>query len=67
MKIDETALIELQDYVNHLEETVGLKPATVIDIQNAIAKKRQELKQEGTIVGTIAFDPIKKDLIISKK
>lgn len=44
MNIDETTLIELEDYIRHLDETVGLKAETMLDFDRAIAKKRKELK-----------------------
>ena len=44
MKLDETTLIEIQDYINALDEKVGLKSETVEDIQNAINKHKSELK-----------------------
>lgn len=44
MILDEVDLMELEDYINHLEATVGLKPETVLDVQKAINKRRSELK-----------------------
>lgn len=44
MNLDETTLIEIQDYINALDEKVGLKPETVEDIRSAIDKYRTELK-----------------------
>lgn len=44
MKLDETTLIEIQDYINALDEKVGLKSETVEDIRNAINKHKSELK-----------------------
>ena len=44
MKLDETTLIEIQDYINALDEKVGLKPETVEDVRKAIDKHRTELK-----------------------
>lgn len=44
MKLDETTLIKIQDYINTLDEKVGLKPETVEDVRKAIDKHRTELK-----------------------
>jgi hypothetical protein len=44
MILDEVNLMELEDYINWLDETVGLKIETVLDVQNAISKRRNELK-----------------------
>lgn len=44
MKLDETTLIEIQDYIAALDEKVGLKPETVEDVRKAIDKHRTELK-----------------------
>jgi hypothetical protein len=33
MNIDETTLIEIQDYINALDEKVGLKPETMGDVR----------------------------------
>jgi hypothetical protein len=44
MKLDETTLIEIQDYINELDEKVGLKPETIEDVRKAIDKHRTELK-----------------------
>lgn len=44
MKLDETILIEIQDYIDVLDEKVGLKPETVEDVRKAIDKHRAELK-----------------------
>lgn len=40
MNLDETTLIEIQDYINALEEQVGLESETVKDIQRAISRYR---------------------------
>jgi hypothetical protein len=45
MKLDETTLVEIQDYINALDEKVGLKPETIIDVREAIDKHRSELKK----------------------
>ena len=45
MKFDEETLIEIEDYINALDESVGLESPTLIDIDKAIAKKRKELKK----------------------
>ena len=44
MNLDKTTLIEIQDYINALDERVGLKPETVEDVRNAIDKHKAELK-----------------------
>ena len=44
MRLDETILIEIQDYINELDEKVGLKPETMEDVRKAIDKHRTKLK-----------------------
>jgi len=44
MKLDETTLIEIQDYINELDEKVGLKLETMEDVRKAIIKHKNELK-----------------------
>lgn len=44
MELDETTLIEIQDYINALDDRVGLKPETIEDVRNAIDKHKSELK-----------------------
>lgn len=44
IELDETTLIEIQDYINALDEKVGLKPETVEDVREAINKHRTEFK-----------------------
>lgn len=44
MKIDETTLHEIEDYIDHLDEYVGLKPETIIDIFRAINKYRKSIR-----------------------
>jgi hypothetical protein len=45
MKLDETTLIEIQDYIDALDEKVGLKPETLEDVRTAIDKHKTELKE----------------------
>lgn len=45
MKFDEETLIEIEDYIQALDEQVGLKPETVIDINKAIGKQRGLVKK----------------------
>ena len=53
MNIDETTLIEIQDYINALDEKVGLKPETMADVRNALSKHKTKLKnlRLGFVVG----------------
>jgi ribosomal protein L29 len=44
MRLDETTLIEIQDYINELDKKIGLKPETIEDVRKAIDKHRTELK-----------------------
>jgi ribosomal protein L29 len=44
MRLDETTLIEIQDYINELDKKIGLKPETMEDVRKAIDKHRTELK-----------------------
>ena len=45
MKLDYETIIEIEDYIQHLDETVGLKIKTVQDIAKAIHKYKSELKK----------------------
>lgn len=49
MNLDTTTLIEIMDYVNSLDEKIGLKPETIDDIQNAINKYKSELPSLDTV------------------
>jgi hypothetical protein len=40
MKLDEKTLIEIEDYIQALDENVGLKIATIKDISQALNKHR---------------------------
>lgn len=44
MKFDEETLIEIEDYIQALDEQVGLKPETMLDISSAISKERELVK-----------------------
>jgi hypothetical protein len=44
MILDEATLIEIQDYINKLDEDIGLSIETIEDIRKAISKKKRELK-----------------------
>ena len=44
VKIDYETLIELEDYIQELDQTVGLKPEVLKEFERAISKKRKELK-----------------------
>ena len=44
MKFDEETLIEIENYIQVLDEQVGLKPETVRDIEKAINKQKCKLK-----------------------
>lgn len=60
MKLDDTTLIEIQDYINALDEKVGLKAETVEDIRKAINKHRTELKNLRLVgVSSSAFKEVK--------
>ena len=45
MKFDEETLIEIEDYIQALDENVGLKVETVQDIAQAITKQRKLVKK----------------------
>lgn len=45
MILDEVDLMELEDFINHLDETVGLSPETLLDVQKAISKRRSQFKK----------------------
>lgn len=51
MEIDETTLIEIQDYINALDEKVGLQPETMADVRKAISRHKAYLKS--TRLGTV--------------
>ena len=55
MKLDETILIEIQDYINALDNKVGLKPETVEDLENAIDKCKAELKKMRVLESSIVI------------
>ncbi len=61
MTFDETTLIEIQDYINQLDEKVGLKPETMEDVRSAIAKHRSDLQK------IAAYTPITGDQIDNLK
>ena len=50
MKLDETTLIVVQDYINELNEKIGLKPETMKDVRKAIGKYKTELKNFRLVV-----------------
>jgi hypothetical protein len=45
MEIDNTILIEIQDYIEKLNDIVGLTPETMDDIRQAISKYRKKMEQ----------------------
>jgi len=45
IEFDQELLIEIQDYINELEEQVGLRPETMKDIEMAISNKMKELNK----------------------
>lgn len=44
MNFNEETLIEIEDYIQALDEKVGLKPETILDINRAITKQRKLVK-----------------------
>jgi hypothetical protein len=50
MNFDEETLLEIEDYIKALDESVGLKPETVLDVQKAIIKKRKQLQEEDELM-----------------
>lgn len=46
MRIDETTLIEIQDYINELDKQVGLSNETLDEIKIAISKHKKNLKSK---------------------
>lgn len=40
--LNKTDLDELMDYINHLDDTVGLTYSTLINIESAICKYKRE-------------------------
>ena len=44
MNLDEETLMEIEDYIKHLDEKIGLKAETMLDIEKAINRCRSELK-----------------------
>ena len=45
MKIDKEILLEIEDYIKHLDETIGLKPETIRDIDRVISKYKRDLNK----------------------
>lgn len=45
MVFDEVTLIEIEDYIQALDENVGLNPETIQDIAQAIFKQRKLIKK----------------------
>ncbi len=45
MNLDIQTLMEIEDYVKHLDESIGLKPETILDIEKAINKYRRQIKK----------------------
>lgn len=45
MVFDEVTLIEIEDYIQALDENVGLNPETIRDIAQAIFKQRKLIKK----------------------
>lgn len=43
MILDKETLIEIQDYINELDEKFGLKPETMRDVENAIGLAKIEI------------------------
>ena len=44
MNFDEETLIEIEEYIQALDEQVGLKPETILDINKAITNQRKLVK-----------------------
>lgn len=44
MNLDEETLMEIEDYIKHLDEKIGLKAETMLDVEKAINRCRSELK-----------------------
>lgn len=58
MNFDEETLIEIEDYIQALDEQVGLKPETILDINRAITKQRKLVKNINydTVLGTVDYE-----------
>lgn len=50
MKLDKTQLLELQDYINMLDEQVGLDADTMLDITRAIDKELDRVREEESLI-----------------
>lgn len=44
MNFDEETLQEIEDYIEALDESVGLRPDTMFDVNEAIGRQRRKLK-----------------------
>ena len=44
MKFDEETLLEIDDYIEALDESVGLSSETIIDVKKATSRQRRKLK-----------------------
>ena len=46
MKLTKEELLEILDYINHLDKEVGLTPSTLLDIDNCILKYVKKIKKK---------------------
>jgi hypothetical protein len=44
MHLDLETILEIEDYIQHLDEVVGLAPGTMKDVEKALEKLKKELK-----------------------
>lgn len=44
MHLDLETILEIEDYIQHLDEVIGLKPETIKDVEKALNKLKNELK-----------------------
>lgn len=51
MILDKETLIEIQDYINELDEKFGLKPETMRDVENAIGLAKIEIDNSPKMSG----------------
>ncbi len=46
MNLDEETLLEIEDYIKHLDEKFGLKYDTMLDIESALTKYHNQIKKD---------------------
>ena len=45
MKFDEKTLVKIEEYIQAIDEEIGLSPKTIMDINRAISEQRMLVKK----------------------